>query len=266
MEREIPFKTSIDVGRIRKACRLAETVLHDVRDHIVVGTTTGQLDRIAEQMIRGAGALPSLKGYRDFPASICTSVNDVAAHGIPGDYELQDGDVICLDITVSVEGWYGDAAWTYVTGTGGPDQLRLVRATWQSVWAGIIAARAGASMGDIGHAITQTAASFGCTVIEEYVGHGIGRQMHEEPMVLHFGEPGSGLVLKPGMVFTIEPMLSLGGTEVKMLDDGWAVATADQSLTAQFEHTVAVFSDRTEVLTFSRFHQAEHLDFPPFIH
>jgi len=263
MDAEISLKTSVDVARIRRACRIAEKCLRYLAPCVQAGISTGELDRLAGRYMEGAGAVPALRGYKGFPGCICTSVNNVAAHGIPTNRELEPGDILSIDITVSVEGWYGDAAWTFIVGEGSPDGRRLLRAAWNASLAGIRMAVAGNRIGDVGAAIQESARRFGCTVIEDYVGHGIGRAMHEDPMVLNFGTADTGLRIVPGMVFTVEPMLNLGGREVHVSSDGWTLVTTDGSLSAQFEHTVAVFRDYTEVLTWSKGSVFDSLDFPP---
>ncbi len=264
MEREISLKTSLDVAHIRRACRVVEKCLRYLKEYVKPGVSTAELDRIAERFLKENGATPALRGYRGFPGSICTSVNNVAAHGIPSSQVLEDGDVISIDITVSIAGWHGDAAWTYIVGAGSSDARRLIRAAWSASLAGVRASHAGGRIGDVGSAIQEAARRFGCSVIEDYVGHGIGRAMHEDPMVLNFGEQDTGIRIVPGMVFTVEPILNLGGLDVHVSNDGWTLATADGSLSAQFEHTIAVFRDTTEVLTYSQGDIFEHIDFPPF--
>jgi methionyl aminopeptidase len=256
------LKTSVEVGRIRRACRVAELCLRHLAPMVRPGTATRAFDAAAEAFLREHGAASALKGYRGFPSHICVSVNNVAAHGIPSGYVLEHGDVVSLDITVAVEGWNGDAAWTFLAGKGAPDARRLLRAAWAATAAGIAAVKPGGRIGDIGSAIQRTAGRFGCTVIEDYVGHGIGRAMHEDPMIPNFGQPDTGLRIVPGMVFTVEPMLNLGNREVRVSSDGWTLVTEDDSFSAQFEHTVAVFRDRTEVLTMEH-PEALSLDFPP---
>ncbi len=265
MERKISLKTSVDVARIRRACRVAEGCLRFLAGHIKPGITTAELDRLADGFLEENQATAALRGYRGFPGCICTSVNNVAAHGIPSGYALEKGDIISLDITVSVAGWHGDAAWTCLVGEGTPDCRRLVRAAWNANLAGVKAVRAGGRFGDVGAAIQKAAKKYGCSVIEDYVGHGIGRAMHEDPMVLNFGRQDTGVRIVPGMVFTVEPILNLGGPDVRLSSDGWTLVTEDGSMSAQFEHTVAVFRDRTEVLTFSRGDIMDSLDFPPYI-
>ncbi len=263
MDAEVSLKTSIDVARIRRACRVAEDCMRFLSGQIHPGATTEDLDRQAARFLNKHSAASALRGYRGFPGCICTSVNNVAAHGIPSNRTVEEGDLISLDITVNLDGWFGDTAWSFIVGKGGPDSRRLLRAAWRATLAGIRAARAGNRIGDIGAAIQKTARAFGCSVIEDYVGHGIGRAMHEDPLVLNFGAADTGMRIVPGMVFTVEPMLNLGGREVHVTEDGWTLVTSDGSLSAQFEHTVAVFRDYTEVLTYSRGDIFESGDFPP---
>ncbi len=264
MQAEIPLKTAVEVARIRRSCRLAEATLRHLRPHVHAGVSTRHLDSIAERYIRAGGGLPALKGYRGFPASICTSANNVSAHGIPDDVALEEGDVIGIDVTVAVDGWHGDAAWTFVVGRAGEDVLRLVRAAWRACLAGLVSVKPGGRLGDVGYAISRAAGRLGCSVIRDYVGHGIGRAMHEEPRIANFGRRGQGLRIVPGMVFTVEPMVNLGGSDVKVMDDGWTVVTADGSLSAQFEHTVAVYREGIEILTLSDTRLKDCLDEPPY--
>jgi len=263
MDAEISFKTSVDVARIRRACRVAEKCLRHLASCVRPGISTAELDNLAGRFLEQNGAGSALRGYRGFPGSICTSVNNVAAHGIPSNRELESGDVLTLDITANVEGWHGDAAWTFLVGEVTPDGRRLVRAAWQATQAGIRAAITGQRMGDVGAAIQEAAHRFGCSVIEDYVGHGIGKAMHEDPMIPNFGAPDTGLRILPGMVFTVEPMLTLGNRVVHVSSDGWTLVTSDGSLSAQFEHTIAVFRDYTEVLTFSYGPLFDSPDGPP---
>lgn len=265
MDAEISFKTSVDVARIRRACRVAEKCLRYLAPCVRTGVTTAELDHLAARFLEENSAGSALRGYRGFPGTICTSVNNVAAHGIPTNRELEKGDVLSLDITASVNGWHGDAAWTFLVGEAGPDGRRVLRAAWQASLAGIRAAVAGSRLGDVGAAIQEAARRQGCSVIEDYVGHGIGRAMHEDPMIPNFGSPDTGLRILPGMVFTIEPMLTLGSGDVHVSSDGWTLVTRDGSLSAQFEHTVAVFRDYTEVLTFSRGTPLDFPDLPPVL-
>ncbi len=267
MDREIILKTSVDVAHIRRACRIAERVIKALAPYVRPGFTTRELDRLAERFLRENGAASSLKGYRGFPACLCASVNNVAAHGVPTDAPLEEGDVVTLDITVHVDGWHGDAAWTFLAGgrsapRAGVDARRLLQGAWAASVAGVGSVAAGKTFGDVGAAIQEAARRHGCAVVEDYVGHGIGQGMHEDPQVPNFGQAGTGGRIVAGMVFTIEPMVTLGSPGLEVAPDGWTLATRDGSLAAQFEHTVAVFRDRVEVLTFSGDLSA-HLDFPP---
>ncbi|MBN1697816.1 MAG: type I methionyl aminopeptidase [Spirochaetales bacterium] len=260
----IPLKTSVDVARIRRSCRIVEKVLRNLAVYVRKGTTTAELDTLAEQMIKKNGGHPALKDYNGFPASICTSVNHVAAHGLPSDYALDDGDIVTIDTTISIDGWYGDGAWTFCVGALRPDTKRVIRAAWQSSLAGIMAIRPGGYIGDIGFSIQAIALKHGCSIVQEYVGHGIGQKMHEDPRIPNIGAKGTGMRIVPGMVFTIEPLISIGNPEVTITEDGWSIVTCDNSLTAQFEHTVAVFRDRIEILTLSVGNMKENVDYPPY--
>lgn len=264
MERDVPLKTSLEVAKIRKTCRLIECILMEMKSHLRAQMTTQALNAECGQLLLSGGAVPALKGYRGYPAAICTSVNNVAAHGIPGSYALQNDDILTIDISAEIDGWHGDGAWTFIIGEGSPDRRRLLKAAWQATNAGIRAALAGAHLGDVGAAVQETARRHGCAVLDKFVGHGIGLGMHEEPMVLNFGNSGTGRPIVPGMVLTIEPILCLGRPDVHVLDDGWSIVTNDNSLCAQFEHTVAVFRDRTEILTMSGDPSATLAELPPF--
>jgi methionyl aminopeptidase len=228
------------------------------------GETSANLERIAVRFIEEAGGVPALKGYRGFPASICASPNNVTAHGVPDDYPLQEGDLLTLDVSVEVEGWYGDAAWTYVVGEADKERTTLIQAAWRACIAGLVSARAGGHIGDVGHAVSAIAARHGFSVVTEYVGHGIGQAMHEEPRIPHVGIRGGGPRIIAGMVFTVEPVLTTGGSDVKVMEDGWTVVTADGSLSAQFEHTVAVYKEGLEILTLSETPLKDCLDEPPY--
>jgi methionyl aminopeptidase len=265
VEKDIPLKTTLEVARQKNACRVAGRVLTRLKDEIRQGVSTRDIDEICFDLVQIEGGTPSMKGYRNYPGNACTSVNHVAAHGIPGDYILIQGDIITVDLTVEVDGWHGDSAWTYVVGEASAVTRRLIKAAWLTTTSAIKTARAGIRMGDIGNAISKTARRYGCSVLDSFVGHGIGRDMHEEPMVLNSGEPGTGVPVVPGMVITIEPILSLGSGDVNVLSDGWTVVTKDASMCAQFEHTIAIFSNRTEVLTDTSGLDILNLDFPPFI-
>jgi methionyl aminopeptidase len=264
MERDIPLKTSIDVAHIRRSCRVVEKTFQYLKLQIKPGVTTGELEKSVERFLRERGAESALKGYKGFPKCICASVNNVAAHGIPDDNRLEPGDILTIDLTTLLGGWYGDGAWTFVVSKPSADTERLLRATWQANLAGVMAVRSGATVGDIGHAISITAKNHGCDVLQDYVGHGIGEKLHEEPRIPNVGHRGQGQRIVPGMVFTVEPILTLGEDKVKVMADGWTVVTSDNSLAAQFEHTVAVFKDRIEILTLSEYDVREHLDQAPF--
>jgi methionyl aminopeptidase len=236
---------------MRRAGRLAAEVLDLIGPEVRPGVTTDALDRLAASIIRDHGASAAPLGYRGYPKSICTSINHVVCHGIPGDRRLQDGDILNIDVTVVLDGWHGDTSRMFFAGTPGLKARRLCQVTFEAMWQGIRAVRPGATLGDIGHAIQRHAEANRCSVVRDYCGHGIGRVFHDAPSVLHFGGPGDGLVLAPGMLFTIEPMINAGGFEVKLRKDGWTVVTKDLQLSAQFEHTVGVTGEGVEVFTLS---------------
>lgn len=263
-EPAIELKTSLEVARMRRSGRAVAHVLHSLRHSIHPGTTTHAIASNADELLESVSLSSSLRGYRGFPSSICTSVNHVAVHGIPDNRPLEAGDLITVDLTAERDGWLADAAWTYALSPVGPEIRRLVRASWLATVAGIDAARAGGRFGDIGAAIEAVASRYGCRVLDRFVGHGIGRHVHEDPMVLHTGEAGTGAPIVPGMVFTIEPILTLGRADVFTLEDGWSMVTSDQAHCAQFEHTVAVFGNRTEVLTWTETTRDLHVDYPPW--
>jgi methionyl aminopeptidase len=261
---EINLKTSIEVARIQKSASILEDLLIALSEKIDKGVSVMDIDRFADEFIIQKGARSALKGYKGFPNAVCVSLNNIAAHGIPGEYLLLNDDLLTVDVTLEYNGWYADAAWTYLVGQGDRDLKRLIKAAWQSTMAGINIAKAGNRIGDVGEAIQKTAKSFGCSVLDDYAGHGIGRDLHEDPLILNMGEAHTGLPIVPGMVFTIEPIISLGDNEVEILEDGWSIKTMDGSITAQFEHTIAIFSNRTEILTFRNGSAEKHIDFPPF--
>jgi methionyl aminopeptidase len=232
---------------IRRSCRLAVEVLGALAARLEPGVSTAELDRLAAQLIREGGAEPAVDGR--FPGSVCLSVNEVAAHGVPSEYRLRPGDTVIADVALCLDGWCGDAAATFVAGTAQGPVAGLLAAARAATEAGVGAARAGARIGDIGSAIEAMAGRRGCRVLADFIGHGIGRHLHEEPPVPHTGLAGEGMRLVPGMVITIEPVLSLGAGQVLSGEDGWSFRVADGARAAQFEHTVAVFRDRSEVLT-----------------
>ncbi|MCR4425411.1 MAG: type I methionyl aminopeptidase [Firmicutes bacterium] len=245
----IVLKTPSEIARMRRAGRLVAQVLESLGEHIKAGVTTETLDRMAETMIREAGAQPAFLGYRGFPATICASVNDVIVHGIPNGRPLAEGDIVGVDIGVVVDGFYGDAAMTFPVGRISAEAERLLEVTRGALSAAIEHARPGKRLGDISHAIQEHVEAAGFSVVRDFVGHGIGRNMHEEPQVPNFGEPGVGVRLKPGMVLAIEPMVNAGRHEVRIMQDNWTARTCDGRLSAHFEHTVAVTENGPEVLT-----------------
>ncbi len=246
----IIIKTEEEIEKMRVAGRLAAEVLEVLRPHVKPGITTEELDRIAHDHItRVQQAIPAPLNYHGFPKSICTSVNHQVCHGIPGPRKLKKGDIINIDITVLKDGYHGDTSKMFFVGEPTVLAKRVVRIAHECMVKGIEMVRPGARLGDIGHVIQQHAERNGCSIVREYCGHGIGRGFHEEPQVLHYGEPGTGVTLEPGMTFTIEPMVNAGRRDVRLLADGWTVVTKDHSLSAQWEHTVAVTEEGVEVLT-----------------
>jgi methionine aminopeptidase type I len=221
-----------------------------IGEHVKPGVTTDELDRLChDHIVQVQQAVPANLNYRGFPKTICTSVNHVVCHGIPNDRRLKNGDIINIDVTVIRDGFHGDTSRMYFVGKPLPHAQRLVEGCFEAMWQGIRCVRPGARLGDIGHAIQRSTESQSFTVVREYCGHGIGRIYHEDPQVLHYGKPGTGLELRAGMTFTIEPMINAGKRDVKLLPDGWTVVTRDHSLSAQWEHTVLVTGDGFEVLT-----------------
>ncbi|MDX9740191.1 MAG: type I methionyl aminopeptidase [Gammaproteobacteria bacterium] len=246
----IHIKTGSEIEGMRVAGRLAAEVLTMIREHVRPGITTDELDRICHEYITGVqDAIPAPLNYHGFPKSICTSVNHVVCHGIPGARALKDGDIVNIDITVIKDGWHGDTSKMFFVGEPSIMARRVTQVAYECMRIGIEMVRPGVQLGDIGHAIQRHAEAARMTVVREYCGHGIGRQFHEEPQVLHYGMPGTGLVLEPGMTFTIEPMVNAGRRNVKLLPDGWTVVTRDRSLSAQWEHTILVTDDGYEALT-----------------
>src|SRR5215471_4809342 len=237
---------------MRNAGRLAAEVLDFITPQVVPGVTTDQLDRLCHGFIVSHGAIPAPLNYRGFPRSICTSINHVVCHGIPGDRRLMEGDILNIDVTVILEGWHGDTSRMFLVGDKVPLKARrLVDLTYEAMMAGIAQVRPGVRAGAIGHAIQTLVESHRCSVVRDFCGHGIGRIFHDAPSILHFGTPEDGPVLKPGMFFTVEPMVNAGRWEVKILADGWTAVTKDRSLSAQFEHTVGVTETAYEIFTHS---------------
>ncbi|MCZ6483701.1 MAG: type I methionyl aminopeptidase [Alphaproteobacteria bacterium] len=253
-ERRAPHITIHDAEGfegMRRAGRLGAETLDLITPHVKPGVTTEELDQLCHDFIVSHGAIPAPLGYRGFPKSVCTSVNHVVCHGIPGRKRLYSGDIINIDVTVIVDGWHGDTSRMFCVGNVGVKGRRIVDITYDSMIKGMEVVRPGATFGDIGHAIQTYAESKHCTVVRDFCGHGLGRVFHAAPNVLHFGKPGQGPELKEGMFFTIEPMINAGRYEVKLLSDGWTAVTKDRSLSAQFEHSIGVTKDGYEVFTFS---------------
>jgi methionyl aminopeptidase len=248
--RIITMKKPDEFAKMAIAGRCVAAAHDAVREAAVPGAVMRDLDKIAEKVIRDLGCQPSFLGYHGtYPGSTCLSPNSVIVHGIPGDYRLREGDILSVDVGAIYEGWHGDAAFTMAIGEVPESVSTLLEVTEQALWNGIAQAAAGNRLGDIGHAVEATAAPHGYGVVREYIGHGIGRNMHEAPNVPNYGKPGKGLKLKTGMAVAIEPMFNLGTAETAVLDDGWTVVTADGSLSAHFEHTVALTDQGSMVLT-----------------
>jgi methionyl aminopeptidase len=258
--RRITIHALEDFSGMRVAGRLAAETLDMIAGHIRPGVTTAALDRLCHDFITAHGAVPAPLNYRGFPKSICTSINHVVCHGIPGDRRLESGDVLNIDVTVVLDGWHGDASRMFCAGPPSTRARNLIDVTYEALLRGIRAVRPGATLGDIGHAIQTYVEGHRFSVVRDFCGHGIGRRFHEAPNVLHFGRAGEGPVLRPGMFFTIEPMVNAGRPEVKVLDDGWTAVTRDRSLSAQFEHMVGVTATGVEVFTLS----PAGLDKPPY--
>ena len=234
---------------MRKAGRLAAKILDDIKPHIVPGVTTEELNRLCDDNIRQNNAIPAPLNYKGFPKSICTSVNHVVCHGIPDQKPLKYGDILNVDVTVILDGWYGDTSRMFVVGEVPPRTHKLLETTKAALMGAIDLVRPGARLGDIGHFIETFAHRHGFSVVENYCGHGIGQFFHGPPSVLHFGEKNTGLTLEEGMMFTIEPMLNIGSKDTKVLRDGWTVVTKDKSFSAQYEHTIGVTKDGCEIFT-----------------
>ncbi len=245
---------------MRRAGRMAAELLDYITPFVVPGVTTNDLDRICEDWTRDRGGVSAPLGYRGYPKSICTSINHVVCHGIPSERVLDEGDIVNIDVTPIVEGWHGDSSRMYFVGKVGVKARRLCDVTYEALMRGIAAVKPGATLGDIGHAIQSYVEENRFSVVREFCGHGVGRIFHEPPNVMHFGRPGEGLVLKPGMIFTIEPMVNAGRWETKILADGWTAVTKDKSLSAQFEHAIGVTENGCEIFTQS----PAGLDRPPY--
>lgn len=249
--RRVKIHDGDDFAAMRRAGRLTAETLDYITPYVQPGATTGELDRICHDFIVGHGAIPAPLNYRGFPKSICTSINHVVCHGIPGDKKLQDGDILNIDVTVILDGWHGDSSRMFTVGKVGVKAQRLIDITYEAMMRGIAQVKPGNRLGDIGHAIQSFAESHRFSVVRDFCGHGIGRVFHDTPSILHFGKPGTGPVLKEGMFFTVEPMINAGRYDVKVLDDGWTAVTRDRSLSAQFEHTLGVTAEGCEIFTLS---------------
>jgi methionyl aminopeptidase len=259
--RPITIHKPEDYAAMRKAGQLAAQVLDMIGEHVKAGVTTGHLNDLCHEMIVGAGAIPAPLNYRGFPKSICTSVNHVVCHGIPGDLRLKDGDIVNIDVTVIVDGWHGDTSRMYWAGNPPIKAKRLTQVTYEAMMLGIEQVKPGNTTGDIGHAIQKYAEAAGYSVVRDYCGHGIGKIFHTAPSILHYGDHDEGVELKEGMFFTVEPMINAGDYETLLSrHDGWTVTTRDKSLSAQFEHTIAVTATGYEIFTAS----SKGLHQPPY--
>jgi methionyl aminopeptidase len=246
----VTIKTEEEIERMRVAGRLAAEVLEMIGPHVQAGVTTDELDRVChDYIVDHQQAIPAPLNYRGFPKSICTSVNHQVCHGIPGDRQLKNGDIINIDITVIKDGYHGDTSKMFCIGKPSIQAQRAVDVSRACLYLGIQQVRPGARLGDIGHAIQAYAEANRCSVVREYCGHGIGKVFHEDPQVLHYGKPGTGLRLEPGMCFTIEPMINAGRRHTRLLADGWTAVTKDHSPSAQWEHTILVTADGCDILT-----------------
>jgi methionyl aminopeptidase len=250
MRKAVSIKSAADIAMARKAGALAADVLAMIAEHVKPGVSTDALDRLChDYIVKVQKAIPANVGYHGFPKTICASVNDVVCHGIPSSSVLGDGDILNIDVAVIKDGWFGDTSRMYFVGEPSSEAKRLVNTTYEAMCAGIREVRPGATLGDVGHAIQAVARRDGYSVVREYCGHGIGKIYHDEPQVLHYGNRGEGLALRPGMMFTIEPMLNAGKQNIKVLPDNWTVVTKDHSLSAQWEHMVVVTETGYDVLT-----------------
>jgi methionyl aminopeptidase len=246
----IILKSRDEIDRMRAAGRVVADVLEAVREKVKPGVRTREIDAVVERVIRSAGCTPSFKGYRGFPASACISLNEEIVHGIPGPRKLREGDLVKIDVGAIYEGYHADSAWTFYVGDNPPpDVAELMAVTQASLWAGIAQARAGNRVGDISHAVQEAAEGAGFSVVREYVGHGVGRQLHEDLQVPNYGPAGRGPRLEAGMTLALEPMVNVGDWRTEVLDDDWTVVTADRALSAHYEHTIVVTGDEPEVLT-----------------
>ena len=242
-------KTAAEIERMARSGRVVVETLARIGEHVRPGTTTAELDAIADEFIRSQGGVPTFKGYRGYPASICTSPNDMIVHGIPGPYALAEGDILSVDVGVTLDGYVGDSSFTFPVGRVDAETERLLEVCQDALAAGIEQCQPGGRLSDISHAIQRVTEENGYSVVRALVGHGVGRSMHEDPQIPNFGPPGRGPELAPGMVFAIEPMINAGGPDITVEDDQWSIRTADGSLSAHFEHTVAVTDEGPRILT-----------------
>lgn len=253
----IPIKTQQEIEKMRIAGRLAGEVLDYIAPFVKPGITTDELDKLCHEfMVKVQGCIPAPlnyapHGHQPYPKSICTSINHQVCHGVPSDKKLKNGDIVNIDITTIKDGWHGDTSRMFCVGEVSIQAKRLCDMTYEAMWLGINQVKPGATLGDIGHAIQSFAEKSGYSVVREFCGHGIGKKFHEDPQVLHYGKPGTGQKLQAGMVFTIEPMINAGKRDIRQLGDGWTIVTKDHSLSAQWEHTIAVTESGFDVLTLS---------------
>ena len=248
---QIKLHTPEGFEGMRRAGRIAAECLDMLTPHVKPGVSTGELDRLAREFVLDAGALPACLFYRGYYHTVCISPNHVVCHGIPGDRPLREGDIVNIDVTVVVDGWHGDTSRMYGVGPVSPRAKRLIDVTYESLERGLAAIKPGARTGDIGQAIQSYVESMRCSVVRDFCGHGLGRVFHDAPNILHFGQKGTGELLRPGMFFTVEPMVNLGKHPVKLLADGWTAVTRDKSLSAQCEHSIGVTEDGFEIFTLS---------------
>ena len=259
--RRITLHAPEDFVGMREAGRLAAETLDMIHPHVRPGVSTGLLDKLCHEFILDHNAIPAPLNYRGFPKSICTSINHVVCHGIPGERRLENGDVLNIDVTVILNGWHGDCSRMYAAGMPSTRARNLLDITYEALLRGIAVVKPGKTLGDVGYAIQTFVEGHRFSVVRDFCGHGIGRRFHEPPNVLHYGKPGDGPVLRPGLFFTIEPMVNAGRPEVKVLDDGWTAVTRDRSLSAQFEHMIGVTETGHEIFTLS----PKGIDKPPFL-
>ena len=250
--RSIKIHTSADFAAMRIAGRLAADTLDFITEYVVPGAVTDDLNQKCADYITDSGGISAPLNYRGYPKSVCISVNHVVCHGIPGDKVLNDGDILNIDVTPTVGGWHGDSSRMFYVGEVGVKAKRLIDVTYEALLKGIEVVKPGATVGDIGHAIQSYVLPFRYSIVRDFCGHGLGRVFHDAPNILHFGNPGEGAILQEGMFFTIEPMVNIGGADVKILKDGWTAVTKDHSLSAQFEHSIGVTSDGYEIFTLSQ--------------